>query len=57
MTFHVYLIDSIGTAESADSFDTRKEAQDAADWWMGLRDWSQVLDGTTYEIREESDAE
>jgi hypothetical protein len=57
MTFHVYLIDSIGTAESADSFDTRKEAQDAADWWMGLRAWSQVLDGTTYEIREESDAE
>jgi len=51
VTYHVYLVDSIGVATSVTEFATREEAESEAEYLMERRDWSQTLDGTVFEVR------
>jgi hypothetical protein len=54
MSYHVYLVDSIGVATSITDYETLEEAESEAESLMDCRTWAQTLDGTTFEVREDS---
>ncbi|HEY1292852.1 MAG TPA: hypothetical protein VGJ60_07235 [Chloroflexota bacterium] len=52
VVFTVYYSDADGNETDVEDFLARDEAEQAAEYLMGIRDVSQVLTGCTFEVRE-----